>query len=196
MRRPAVTVLMGCEGAGKTIWKRANAERLPVSLFDPVGLAGGLGDPTSAGAHRRAWAIIDAEVAALVEAREGFGIVEDDPAGRVPALVAGLRAAGYRTEAIYLGTESPSINVARIEHRVRGRTGRPVDLAQVPAQWRESLSHLAQSAERFDRLQLLDNSGDGPAVQCRLERGRVVERLDVGDMAAWCAAWLAGIEQQ
>lgn len=192
MSRPVFVQLLGAPGAGKTAWKRANAERLPGPVFDPFGLAGGIGAWTSDEAIQRACAIREGEVAALVEAGERFALEQD-----CPAQASRFRAAGYRVEGIYLGTEDPEINVQRIERRVLTRTGRPVDPDLVRSQWRESLDRLAAAAWQFDNLELLDNSADDPpgrprpVEQCGLERGRVVSRLDPGDMAEWCAGWLA-----
>ena len=89
------------------------------------------------------------------------------------------------------------INAERIEWAMLRNLCRRLDPARVPEQRLDSLSNLAQTVEQFDRLQSLDNSRDDPpgrprpVEQCRLGRGRVVERLASAEMAAWCAAWLA-----
>ena len=41
---PVFTIVMGCDGAGKSAWKRANYDRLPEHYFDQDSIAGGFGD--------------------------------------------------------------------------------------------------------------------------------------------------------
>ena len=200
-QHPVFTIVMGCSGAGKTAWKRHNYSVLPAWFFDPDSFAGGIGDWNSADAHRRTWEHFDAEISAAILARVSFGIERTYAGRRDLDIVARLRAADYRIEGIYIGTASPEINVERIERRVLRNTGHRVDPALVPARYRDSLSNLSRTVEWFDQLNLLDNSRDDPPAnlrpveQCRLERGEVVSRLESGDMAEWCAGWLAGVER-
>ena len=42
--RPVFTILMGCNGAGKTSWKRRHHDQLPDHHFDLDAVAGGVGD--------------------------------------------------------------------------------------------------------------------------------------------------------
>ena len=102
---------------------------------------------------------------------------------------------------VYLGTESPDINIARIERRVLKRTGHRVDPARVPECYRWSLTNLRRTVERFDLLEVFDNSCDDPigipqpVEQCYLERGELRSRCPRGEMVAWCADWLVRTEQ-
>ena len=195
------TIVMGCNGSGKSAWKRANYDRLPDRYFDQDSIAGGIGDWDSEDARQRTRVYVDAEVGATMRERLSFGI-ESTYSGRPGReMVERMRAADYRIEGIYLGTESPEINVARIERRVLERTGHRVDPARVPERYRYSLSNLRRTVEHFDQLEVLDNSRSDalgmpqPIEQCFLERGQVVSRLPANEMAAWSAAWLRGVEQ-
>ena len=47
-------------------------------------------------------------------------------------------------EAVYIGTESPEINVERVEHRVASRTGHRADVEKLPEDHAVSLSDLRE----------------------------------------------------
>ena len=199
--RPVFTIVMGCNGAGKSAWKRAHYDLLPDRYFDQDSIAGGIGDWDSEDARRRTGDIVEAEIAKAIRERLSYGI-ESTYSGRPGrARVEQARQAGYRIEGIYLGTEFPDINIARIEQRVLDHTGHRVDPKLVPQRYRFSLSNLRRTVERFDQLEVFDNSPDHPLAipdpveQCCLEGGRTVSRLRESDMANWCHGWLQGVEQ-
>ena len=60
--RPLFVIVMGCNGAGKSAWKRANYERLPERFFDQDSIAGGIGDWNDQGARERTRQYVDAEI--------------------------------------------------------------------------------------------------------------------------------------
>ena len=198
--RPVFTIVMGCDGAGKSAWKRENYDLLPDRYFDRDSIAGGVGDWNSPGALQRASAYVDAQIAESIEKRLDFGAESAYSGLPGQALVERAGREGYRVEGIYLGTSDPSINAGRIRYRARKHTGRAVDPGVIPARWRHSLSNLRATAERFDQLRVFDNSrhdeGREPclAEQCRLERGRVVWQADAPE--PWCAAWAARLSRR
>ncbi len=199
--RPVFIIVMGCNGAGKSAWKRGNYDRLPDRYFDQDSIAGGIGDWNSEEARERTKKIFQAEVAEAIGRRLSFGI-ESTFSGRPgPAMVERVRKAGYRVEGIYLGTESPAINVARIEKRVLQNTGHRVDPQRVPERYKWSLSNLRRRVTEFDQLEVLDNSRDDvlgipdPVELCYLEKGEVLSRVEAEDMPAWCADWLSSTKR-
>ncbi|MDE0272460.1 MAG: zeta toxin family protein [Gammaproteobacteria bacterium] len=198
--RPVFT-MMGCNGVGKSAWKRANYDLLPSRYFDLDSIAGGIGDWNSEDARRRTATIAEVEIQNAIAERVSYGI-ESTYSGRPGReRVEQAKRAGYRVEGIYLGTESPEVNVARIERRVSGNTGRQVDPKLVRERYRWSLSNLRRTVEQFDQLEVLDNSLDGlrgipnPVEQCCLKGGKVVSRLADRDTAAWCKIWLKSVER-
>ena len=199
--RPVFTIVMGCNGAGKSAWKRSNYDLLPDRYFDQDSIAGGIGDWDSDHSRLRTARIVEAEIAQAIAERESFGI-ESTYSGRPGReRAAQAKRAGYRVEGIYIGTESPDINIERIVRRVLERTGHRVDPKVVPTRYRYSLSNLQRTVAQFDQLEVLDNSSDwplgipDPVEQCSLERGEVTSRIEDGDMAEWCKGWLQGVEQ-
>lgn len=198
--RPVFTIVMGCNGVGKSAWKRQNYDLLPARYFDQDSVAGGIGDWNSPEARARTRVIVDAQIAEAIEARLDFGTESTYSGKPGPALVERVAAEGYRVEGVYLGTGDPQINIDRIEHRVLLNTGHRVDPERIPERWKYSLSNLRRTAELFDSLQVLDNSAQDPlglprpVEQCQLERGAVVSRS--AELAGWCEEWLEGLAQR
>jgi len=199
--RPVFMIVMGCNGCGKSAWKRSHYDLLPDRYFDQDSIAGGIGDWDSEDARRRTGEIVEAQIAKAIRDRLSFGI-ESTYSGRPGrARVEQAKQAGYRIEGIYLGTKSPDINIARIGQRVLEHTGHRVDPKLIPQRYRFSLSNLRRTVERFDQLEVFDNSRDDPlgipdpVEQCCLERGKVISRLGEREMADWCRSWLKGVEQ-
>lgn len=197
--RPVFTIVMGCNGAGKSAWKRENYDRLPRVYLDQDSIAGGIGDWNTEHARLRTRDIVADEVAKAVAARVDFGI-ESTYSGRPGrAMVERAKREGYRVEGVYIGTQSPEINAERVEHRVASHTGHSVDVRRLPERYRFSLSNLRKTAEQFDDLEIVDNSGHDarrrprPVDQLRLEKGVVSWRAD--QLEPWCEDWLMRFEQ-
>ncbi|MCY4594301.1 MAG: hypothetical protein OXC19_05810 [Bryobacterales bacterium] len=195
--RPVFTIVMGCNGVGKSVWKRKNYDLLPTRYFDQDSIAGGIGDWNSPEARARTRVYVDAQIAEAIGQRLDFGTESTYSGQPGPAIVERVIEAGYRVEGVYFGTNDPQINIDRIEQRVFAGTGHMVDPQRIPERWRYSLSNLRRTAERFDQLQLLDNSEHDdfhlprPVEQCRLERGKVC--WQVANPAPWCTSWLQGL---
>ncbi len=199
--RPVFTIVMGCNGAGKSAWKRANYDILPERYFDQDSVAGGIGDWNSTDARQRTAGIINAEVDKAILDRVSYGI-ESTYSGRPGReRVAQAKQADYRIEGIYIGTRSPEINIERVARRVRENTGHYVDSVIIPERYRYSLSNLRRTVDQFDQLVVLDNSNDGslsilePVEQCCLEFGQVASCISDGEMMEWCMKWLESVRQ-
>ena len=195
--RPVFTIVMGCDGAGKSAWKRHNYDQLPERYLDRDSIAGGIGDWNSESARRRAGALIDAEIFRAIEKGASYGIESAYSDGHGVGRVRQAIGAGYRIEGMYLGTASPEINVERIDQRMLLGTGHRADPARIPESYRHSLSNLRRTAMRFDRLSILDNSRHDPlgipelVEQCLLERGIIIRKLPESEMMPWCGDWIA-----
>ena len=197
--RPVFTIVMGCNGAGKSAWKRENYDRLPRHYFDQDSVAGGIGDWNDPDARARTREYVDGEIDRVMKARLDFGI-ESTYSGRPGReMVERAKAADYRVEGVYIGTDSPEINAERIRHRVESNTGHKVDPRRLPERYRFSLSNLRKTAEQFDTLEIMDNSAHersripDPAEQLVLEEGRVTAKAE--DLKPWCDDWLQRFER-
>ena len=192
--QPTFTVIMGCNGAGKTTWKRANYARLPARHYDLDAVAGGIGDWNNRETQRRALEFVHAEIDRAIAAGQDFGTETTYAGRRGPGMVQQLREQGYRIEGIYIGTETPDINIERVAHRVRTLTGHDIDGERVRERHRRSLENLQRDAAAFDRLVLLDNSTHyedrrpRPTTQATLANGRLQE--DDEPDAIWSRVWV------
>lgn len=197
--RPVFTIVMGCNGAGKSAWKRANQDRLPERYFDKDSIADGIGGWDTADARERTDAYVNAEIDKALDERRNFGI-ESTYSGRPGrALVERALEAGYRLEGVYIGTQTPDINNERIRRRVEQQTGHWIDPRQVPDRYRHSLHNLRQTAHRFDELTIVDNSTEfargvpEPKTELVLEKGRPV--YEAGNPNAWVTDWRRRFDQ-
>lgn len=199
--RPVFTIVMGCNGVGKSAWKRHNYDQLPEQYFDQDSIAGGIGDWNSESARQRTKTFVDGEILAAIEKKTSYGIESTYSGSPGVERVRQAIDAGYRIEGIYLGTASPEINVERIDQRVLLGTGHRVDPARIPERYRYSLSNLRRTATQFDQLKVLDNSEHDPlgipepVEQCSLERGDIIRRLPETEMMPWCRSWLDSLQQ-
>ena len=133
--RPVFTIVMGCDGAGKSAWKRDNYDRLPQQYFDQDAVAGGIGDWNSDEVRARTRMLVDAESAKAIKNRQDFGIESTYSGTPDRDMLKHAKAAGYRIEGVYIGTESPEINAERIHHRVDTNTGHVIDVDRLPQRY-------------------------------------------------------------
>ena len=193
------TIVMGCNGAGKSAWKRDNYDRLPAQYFDQDSVAGGIGDWNSEEARQRTRRIVDAEIARAIENRQDFGMESTYSGTPGRTMVKRAKEAGYRIEGVYIGTASPEINAERIRYRVSVNTGHWVDVDRLPQRYGFSLSNLRKTAEQFDTLEIVDNSDNNakripqPCEQLVLEKGVVTSRAT--DLKPWCETWFERFER-
>ena len=118
-----------------------------------------MGDYNDPVAQQTARAMVDSGVARSIERGESFGF-ESTYAGRSrPAIVAAAHAAGYRAEVVFLGTPAPAINKERVAARVDAGTGHNVVDTEVERRWAAGQENLVATADLFDRITLIDNSG-------------------------------------
>ena len=199
-RRPVCTLVMGCNGAGKSAWKRANYDRLPRRYFDQDSIAGGIGDWNDEEARQHTRRIVDVEIESCFSQRENFGI-ESTFSGRPgPAMMARAMASGYRIEGYYIGTESWEVNASRIDYRVLSNTGHYVDPKQLPQRYRWSLSNLRTRVHDFDLIEVVDNTEESidripaPVVQFVAEKGVITEQLPACELAGWSKELLRRLE--
>lgn len=197
--QPLFTIVMGCNGAGKSAWKRKHYDELPGHYLDQDSLAGGLGDWNDQDNRDYTRKIADREIESYIEQRFNFGI-ESTFSGRPgPDLMDRVIKEGYRVRGVYIGTNEPEINISRIAHRVRTGTGHRIDPIHIPDRYRYSLSNLRKKIQLFDELELIDNSEEtpdhqaNPILQCVLEKGEIT--LTREKMAPWCSKLLERIAE-
>ena len=195
--KPVLTLVMGGNGAGKSAWKRANYDQLPEYYLDQDSIAGGFGDWNNTANRERTRVRVDAELNHYFAQRLDFGM--ETTFSGIPGRELMQRAieAGYSIRGVFIGTNDPAINIARIEYRVRAHLGHEIDPARIPNRYRYSLSNLRKNFHKFDELELIDNSLEDvhehqpqPILQCEARRGAINEIVARDDMANWCQTLL------
>ena len=190
-RRPTFTLVMGCNGAGKSAWKRMNFDRLPDRYFDQDSIAAGIGGWDNEDARKRTQRYLYTEINVSFNERLDFGIETTFSGIPGPQWLHRAKAEGYRVEGLYIGTESPDINKARVHHRVVTANGHYVDPDRIPTRHAFSLSNLRKNFYQFDRLKVTDNSDHQEdylpqlCKQFTAECGEIVEQLADAKLQSW-----------
>jgi len=148
-QKPTLIVIAGPMGAGKTTFYDAHLKEAFPTLVPPV--------PQQREAmlrERRSFAVEDL----LVDA----GLLES------------AREAGYTTKVLFISTEDPDLNAARIVVRM-AHGGQAVPLATVLESYEESMKALPKARRHADDLLVYDNTPNG--------RGhRLVARFIAGEL--------------
>ena len=90
------------------------------------------------------------------------------------------KVAGYFTRLFFVGTQSPTINAARVAQRVR-EGGHDVPIPKIISRHEKSMSNLIDALRFVDRGYVYDNSKDGefPSLTFRTAHGRLARQYDV-----------------
>lgn len=176
---PELTVVIGGNGAGKTTWaaEPANRAKLPKEFYNADTLARGLGDWNDEKKQREARAIVDGKIEERLKNREDFGF-ESTYSGRSrPGIVQRAKAAGYKVNAIFVGTKDREINVQRVEARAASGTGHSVAASEIRRRWTAAQENLVKTCRSMDSITVIDNSDErgapGNAPEIRIVGGRV-----------------------
>lgn len=96
---------------------------------------------------------------------------------------------GYRTYLYYVATEDPTVNIARVKHRVRAG-GHDVPEDKIVSRYARSLDLLYEAVACTNRAFIFDNSGESAVWVAEVTDGTVLE-AKVGSLPMWCkhALW-------
>lgn len=154
--RPALVVLIGPSGAGKTTWARTHFAANEVVSADALRAMVGSGE-ADLDASKDAFAVLDAVVAARL--RRGLTTVVDTlglDADRRRAVVASGRAAGLASIAVVFTT---ALDVCRARNRTRDR---PVPAPALRSQFLRT-AEIAVADDGFDRVLTVDTATEPAA---------------------------------
>lgn len=184
--RPRLLIVMGANGAGKSTLYGQDpfAGRLPESFFDLDEIAAEMGDSNDPALQRRAGVLVSSEIRSLLANGQSFGF-ETTYAGKTrPAIVRRARAAGFHVEGIFIGTETPEINIDRVEERFAagGHYIKPEDIRR---RWHRSRENVIETWDEFDRIRFFDTSTNIPIVVAhKMEHGLELG-LDDDELPEW-----------
>lgn len=163
---PALLVVIGANGAGKTTWARANRGLLPKPFYNADSIAEGLGDPDDSTLQVKARQIVDAAIERDLRERRIFGF-ESTYSGRSrPEFVRRAKDLGYAVHAVFIGTEAYDINMNRVRTRVQ-EGGHDIPAEEIVRRWHDAQTNLLNTWARFDTIRIIDNSGREPVTVVR-----------------------------
>lgn len=158
--KPLLLILCGAPGAGKTtFYENKLRESFPIQL--------------KASASPLEQAEIEQQRKRLLTERKSF--VYQSPAADLK-LVYAARFSGFEVRAVFIATEHPDLNTARILSRVsRGGLFGPV--ARLREEYEKGLRELPAIKQAVDELILLDNTEEGrsPRVVAQFVSGEIVK---------------------
>ncbi len=161
MTAPILTVIAGANGCGKsTLTKWARAFFQQTATLDPDAVAvdlqaqsSGQLSPIEAGKQ----VLITAE--SYLEKGVSFSVETTLSGVTYLRMLSQAKELGYRTCLFYIGTESLSINIERVQARVL-KGGHDVPLEDQTRRYARSFKNLSRALELADEGVLLDNSTD------------------------------------
>ena len=159
MIRPALVVVIGANGAGKTTWARANRDLLPSPFYNADSIAKGLGDANSVELQLRARALVDRELAERLANGEDFGFESTWSGASRPAIVRDAANTGYQTRAVFLGTNAAHINIERVRRRVL-EGGHNVPESEIRRRWDQAFANLLAMRDAIETIDVLDSPRD------------------------------------
>ena len=138
-------VVTGANGAGKSTWCRAHPEELPSNFYDADSIAQGLGSYDDPTLQFEARTRVDAAIGRHLEQNESFGFESTYSGASRPCIARRASELGYATDAIFVGTRDPSINIDRVAARVRARTGHHVPESEIRRTWTAAQDNLVKT---------------------------------------------------
>lgn len=161
---PAITVLAGTNGAGKSSIGGAKFAADKVPFYNPdvetrLLLAN---NPTlSAGeANAAAWRIGKERLEAAIAERQSFNFETTLGGATIARLLEKAHEAGLRVRMWYCGLTSVELHIARVRSRVR-YGGHDIPEAKIRERYDKSRNNLCMILPSLDELVLYDNSAEG-----------------------------------
>lgn len=158
--KPALVFLAGASGAGKTAFYEAK-------------LQNGLPTMLRASASPIEQSQVDEQCNRLLKDRQSFVYVDSVVDLE---MLSRARSYGMETRVIFIGTEHPDLNTARVLGRV-SRGGPFAPLAAISDEYEKGLAELPAVRKAADELILLDNTaeGRGHRVVAQFEKGEILK---------------------
>lgn len=158
--KPALLFLAGAPGAGKTTFYEAKLQ----AAFPTV-----LKASTSPLEQAR----VEEERGRLLKEHRSFVYVSSTVD---LDLLGSARSSEFETRVMFIATEHPDLNTARVLGRV-ARGGPFAALASIPAEYEKGLRDLPAVRKAADELVLIDNTGEGRGhrVIARFAKGEIVK---------------------
>lgn len=91
---------------------------------------------------------------------------------------------GYKTYLYFVCTDTPEINISRIENRIY-KGGHPVNNEKVISRYSQTLENLFPAISACDRSYLFDNSGNELSLIAESSNGSIILQTDIQKSPNW-----------
>ena len=179
-----LVLIIGANGAGKTTLARKHRVLLPRPFYNPDAIAEGLGDPNDRRLQMHAGRIVKELIDENLSRGEPFGFESTYSGHSRPQVVREARERGYTTRAIFLQTQDPRINVARVRRRV-AEGGHYIDPEEIRRRWHRAWENLLDTWALFEQVEVVDTSGSEPVAIARKDGP---EKSTITMRAEWAEA--------
>jgi predicted ABC-type ATPase len=200
---PAITVLAGVNGAGKSSVAGEFLQNEGDSFFNPDTIAQKIRDLhpsisfTQANAH--AWQIGKSLLEQAIRQHRDYHF-ETTLGGRTIArLLEDAARSGHRLQIWFCGLASPELHLERVRRRV-ARGGHDIPEEKIRERWKSSRENLIRLLPHIDRLRVYDNSAEGdpaegqrpqPRLLLEMKSGRITAPADLAGTPDWAQPIIA-----
>lgn len=206
-RIPAITVLAGANGAGKSSIIGEFIRQRGGTYYNPDEAARKLRakypdlDPQEA--NSLAWTLGKEGLEAAIAARLNYVIETTLGGNTIPALFGKAARDGFRITLWYIGLCSVEEHIRRVKARVQ-RGGHDIPEARIRERYVRSLENLVALMPQLYELKLFDNSetvnianNEKPRLRTllHLKAGRIIELADLGAMPEWAKPIIAAAKR-
>ena len=169
---PKLTIVIGACCAGKSTWcERNRSKRLPAEFYNTKQVARALGDSNSRRNQQEAQRFVEHNIESSIRGKRDFGFVSTYSGVSRPGIARRAKAAGYETEAIFIGTSRPEINIERAARLAGDESKEDTGADEIRRQWATAQMNLAQTADSLDRIELVDSSGKKTQIAVQIQNG-------------------------
>ena len=100
----------------------------------------------------------------------------------------------YEVTCIFIGTETPDINVERVRARAEAGTGHAVPEDSIRYRWKASQQNLVKTFHLMNHMKIIDNSEEKPITVLETRDGRIIHRTSL--MPEWANNMVSQLDIQ
>jgi len=195
--RPALYVLAGVNGAGKSSIAGARFRARGGDYFDPDEATEAIlrknPGASRADANSAAWQEGVRLLRRAIDERLSFAVETTLGGKTIPALIRSAAEADLQVRVWYVGLEGPELHIARVRARV-ALGGHDVPEARIRERYHGSRANLVRLLPHLAELRLWDNSAEAdpargftpdPRLILHLREGRITSLCPLADVTHW-----------
>jgi predicted ABC-type ATPase len=189
---PEVYIIAGANGAGKSTISKNLRSMFEIPIIDPDAIAREINavNPESVAVLAGKAAINTAQQ--YISDSVSFGVETTLSGKSYLKMMKKLKESGWLVNLVYIGIEDPSINIQRVEERVK-QGGHNVPIVDICRRYYRSLDNLILAIEIADFITIYDNSDRQFQLITTVESG--VALVYVEKHPNWCQSFFGKVFQ-